>query len=596
VAIEIERLIATLEARMTQYDKAMKKALGDTDRTFSRIERRGKQMEARLGGVGRSAFLGFAKGALSALAPILSVAAAVQGAKNAMKEFGDISDQAFASGLDPEFFQGLAHQMSLFGVSTETSAGALATFAKNSGLAVAGKGRMVTALKELNPALLENIRAARNQEERIRLIADALNEEQDAAKRAAIATAAFGDAGGKIAGAFAGGSAAIDETMRKARDLGIIIDRELIARADELGDEFDTTTRIVDLQLKKALVNLGPILVWLAGLAGGIAEQLGGLAETLTQPITRQSLGTLEERLRAAETQARLGLAHGPSPASLQSEIAALRAEIFRRGESSSMQKLAALTPPATEDIPTLDEIETREAAAKAAIKQAEAVRALIADLEFEQSLLGLSKVDRDVEVSLRQAGAAATDEQRQRIEELIRATAAEEDQLERLNETMEMFGDLAKDALSSFISDLRDGKSAAEALNNVLSNIADKMIGLALDSAFSTSTLGSLFGIPGRASGGPVRAGQPYVVGEKRPELFVPSSAGRIIPQVPSGGGASSRIEVAISVDDEGKLVAIARQAGGVAAGAMISSKVPRMISDMAPGAVRAANHRKRA
>jgi hypothetical protein len=42
------------------------------------------------------------------------------------------------------------------------------------------------------------------------------------------------------------------------------------------------------------------------------------------------------------------------------------------------------------------------------------------------------------------------------------------------------------------------------------------------------------------RAAGGPVVKGQPYIVGEKRPELFVPSENGRIEPRVPaeSGGG----------------------------------------------------------
>lgn len=46
------------------------------------------------------------------------------------------------------------------------------------------------------------------------------------------------------------------------------------------------------------------------------------------------------------------------------------------------------------------------------------------------------------------------------------------------------------------------------------------------------------------RADGGPVTAGQPYIVGEHRPELFVPSQSGYILPHVPtatSGGGGSS-------------------------------------------------------
>jgi hypothetical protein len=35
---------------------------------------------------------------------------------------------------------------------------------------------------------------------------------------------------------------------------------------------------------------------------------------------------------------------------------------------------------------------------------------------------------------------------------------------------------------------------------------------------------------IPGRATGGPVDAGTPYMVGEKGPELFVPSGYGKIV------------------------------------------------------------------
>lgn len=38
----------------------------------------------------------------------------------------------------------------------------------------------------------------------------------------------------------------------------------------------------------------------------------------------------------------------------------------------------------------------------------------------------------------------------------------------------------------------------------------------------------------PKRAYGGPVRAGRPYIVGERRPELFVPNANGRIVPNIP--------------------------------------------------------------
>ena len=51
---------------------------------------------------------------------------------------------------------------------------------------------------------------------------------------------------------------------------------------------------------------------------------------------------------------------------------------------------------------------------------------------------------------------------------------------------------------------------------------------------AISTG-ISSLFG--GRAGGGPVMANTPYIVGEKRPELFVPSTAGRVVPNLDGGG-----------------------------------------------------------
>lgn len=44
------------------------------------------------------------------------------------------------------------------------------------------------------------------------------------------------------------------------------------------------------------------------------------------------------------------------------------------------------------------------------------------------------------------------------------------------------------------------------------------------------------------RAVGGPVRKGQPYIVGEKRPELFVPSQNGTIVPKV-SGSSSSTTV-----------------------------------------------------
>lgn len=59
-------------------------------------------------------------------------------------------------------------------------------------------------------------------------------------------------------------------------------------------------------------------------------------------------------------------------------------------------------------------------------------------------------------------------------------------------------------------------------------------------------SLVSGLLGLPGRATGGPVSAGRGYVVGERGPELFVPSSGGRI-EHLASGGARDVRVAIAI-------------------------------------------------
>jgi hypothetical protein len=60
------------------------------------------------------------------------------------------------------------------------------------------------------------------------------------------------------------------------------------------------------------------------------------------------------------------------------------------------------------------------------------------------------------------------------------------------------------------------------------------------------------------RAAGGPVSAGKTYLVGERGPEMFTPSSSGSIIPNhMLGGGGGGISITVNGALDPEG----VARQ-----------------------------------
>lgn len=142
----------------------------------------------------------------------------------------------------------------------------------------------------------------------------------------------------------------------------------------------------------------------------------------------------------------------------------------------------------------------SREAAAKAAEREAEAVRELISDLEFERSLIGMTDLERQKAVEVRRAGAAATDEQRERIGALVEAMNAEQAALDPVHDPMEEINDAARDVLGGMIDDLREGKSAADILANALANVADRLTSGGLDALFgrgggSNSLFGSILG-----------------------------------------------------------------------------------------------------
>lgn len=86
----------------------------------------------------------------------------------------------------------------------------------------------------------------------------------------------------------------------------------------------------------------------------------------------------------------------------------------------------------------------------------------------------------------------------------------------DKIRESAEDFRSLGQDVMSGFIKDLRDGKSAADALQSALAKVADKLLDMALTGLFSGKGFGSsgLFGgviIPGILHSGGVAGRDGY-------------------------------------------------------------------------------------
>ena len=85
---------------------------------------------------------------------------------------------------------------------------------------------------------------------------------------------------------------------------------------------------------------------------------------------------------------------------------------------------------------------------------------------------------------------------------------------------------------------------SIRDMVNQILADIARLAIkrGIIqpLESLLTSAVSSALSALGGRASGGPVAPGSAYVVGEKGPELFVPSGGGEIVPDARLARGAA--------------------------------------------------------
>ncbi len=103
----------------------------------------------------------------------------------------------------------------------------------------------------------------------------------------------------------------------------------------------------------------------------------------------------------------------------------------------------------------------------------------------------------------------------------------------------------------------LADGKLGFDDLRRIaltaLADIAQSALKLDLGGILGAGgsrslggALGGLLGLPGRATGGPVTAGRAYMVGERGPELFVPTASGRVEA---NGAGAVAPVNITVNV-----------------------------------------------
>lgn len=183
--------------------------------------------------------------------------------------------------------------------------------------------------------------------------------------------------------------------------------------------------------------------------------------------------------------------------------------------------------------------------------RQKAATRGLIDDMRFELSLIGKSNEERAKAVALRYAGAAATDEEKRAVADLAvkieQAREAEAAMYEVKRATSDLFADVISGSMSAGDAFEAFGKRLVSIAAQV---IADKAVQALFEGGGQSAgaTGGGFWGSlvqgiagyfgGGRAGGGPVMAGQSYLVGEHGPEVVTFGQNGRVSPSVGQSGG----------------------------------------------------------
>lgn len=217
------------------------------DRTQQALRR----IQGNLGGL-HSAFgkLSLAAGALSGIGGggfLLMTKRALEGADA-------IAKSADAAGLSTDKYQEYTDALSFAGITTETFNSVTVAFVKRVGEARNGVGPLVSGLKGVNDELLAGIVNAKNQDEALDLVFDAMGRAGDAAERAAIANAAFSRTGVVLARSVKDGTEALRANMKAARDSGRVIEEEYLRSAEAANDAMASFQKTLGANFTRVLV------------------------------------------------------------------------------------------------------------------------------------------------------------------------------------------------------------------------------------------------------------------------------------------------------------------------------------------------------
>ena len=237
-------------------------------------------------------------------------------------------------------------------------------------------------------------------------------------------------------------------------------------------------------------------------------------------------------------------------------------------GDDGKLREIIQLTKEIEElesGIPSAKERDTT-ARFKIQLEDLKKINAELTEAVKREAIIGEEKrKEFDLEQQIAAIKKEFDGEEEQRLVALAKANhelGKQKDNIEKINEAAKRQDEIFKQIGQSIATGVSDAlvdailhaKSLGEAAAGILNDIARQLLRLGINTALGAIFGGPFASLPGFARGGRPAVGRASIVGEKGPELFVPSTAGTIIPNDRIGGGITNNIVV--NVDASGSNV----------------------------------------
>ncbi|GAB1581727.1 phage tail tape measure protein [Phyllobacterium phragmitis] len=267
MAGETEQLVVSLEARIRDFERNFQRASRTADTNFGAIERRAKrsadQLEQTMGGsasrVG-AVISSFGKGLAGGILGGLTAA----GLQQIVSQIGKVAEgvamigsNAKMAGISTKSFQELSFVADQNRISVEALADGMKELSLRADEFIfTGKGSGAEAFQRLGFSA-EELKEKLKDPSALLVDIIARLEQLDRASRIRIADEVFGgQAGERFVELVDRGAASIRQQIEEANRLGIVLNDDIIQRADEIDRKYKLIARTIDTKVKAAIVNV----------------------------------------------------------------------------------------------------------------------------------------------------------------------------------------------------------------------------------------------------------------------------------------------------------------------------------------------------